>query len=107
VEDILLQVRSFGSHETLANIKGFKLRVRRVIGWTEDHINTPGTVVHAYNNIVVIAVRNGYIAMTEWIPDGLTQQVSQPMATAMSCVSQKLNPDAQSMLRRACVAAAQ
>jgi methionyl-tRNA formyltransferase len=81
VEDILLQSRSFGSHETFVHLRGFKLRARRVIGWTESHAHAPGTPVHAYNNTVVISVRDGYIALTEWLPEGVSEPAARPAAT--------------------------
>jgi methionyl-tRNA formyltransferase len=80
VEDILLQSRSFGSHETFVHLKGFKLRVRQVVGWTEHHSHALGTAVHAYNNVVVIAVRDGYIALTEWASEGVSEQLVRSQA---------------------------
>lgn len=80
VADILLQSRSFGGHGTVLQLKGFKLRALRVVGWTEHHLHAPGTPVHTYNNTVVVAVRDGYIALLEWIPESAPQQLSQPPA---------------------------
>lgn len=77
VANILLQSRSFGAHETFVHLKGFKLRVQRLSGWPERHAYAPGTPVHTYNNVVIIAVADGYIALTEWTPAGLTQPVAQ------------------------------
>ena len=82
VDDILLQLRSFCGHETFVHVNGFKLRVRRALGWAELHVIAPGTVVHAYNNTVVIAVGDGYIALTEWTLEALPAQILQPSASA-------------------------
>ncbi len=82
VEEILRQSRSFGAHETFVHLKAYRLRVRRMIGWTEAHCHEPGTPVHAYDNTVVIAVRDGYIALVEWVPDGAPEQTAMPMTAA-------------------------
>jgi methionyl-tRNA formyltransferase len=79
VDSILLQSRSFGAHETFADLKGFRLRVKRAIGWTETHAFAPGTPVHAYNNVVVIAARDGFVALTEWTPEGSTAPAMQAL----------------------------
>jgi methionyl-tRNA formyltransferase len=77
VADILLQSRAFGGHETFLHLKGFKLRVRRLVGWTENHPHAPGTPVHNCNDTVVVAVRDGYIALTDWLAENAPEQASR------------------------------
>jgi methionyl-tRNA formyltransferase len=79
VDTILLQSRSFGAHETYVNLKGFRLRVKRALGWTEAHAYAPGTPVHAYNNVVVVAVCDGFVALTDWAPDGTSAPANQAL----------------------------
>ena len=71
VDDILRVADSFGIHEVIANVNGYRVKVRRALGWTERHFDTPGNVVHAFNNILVVAASDGYIALTEWTSEGL------------------------------------
>ena len=70
VEEILKQIDAFGMHEVIAHVNGFKVRVKRALGWVETHTDIPGHVVHAFSSNVVVAASNGYIALTEWIADG-------------------------------------
>jgi methionyl-tRNA formyltransferase len=79
VDDILRQSRAFGAHETFVDLKGFRLRVKRAIGWTEPHTYSPGTPVHAYNNVVVVAARDGFVALTEWVADGASPTAAQAL----------------------------
>jgi methionyl-tRNA formyltransferase len=71
VADILRVVDSFGIHEVIAHVNGYRVKVKRALGWTEVHQDTPGHVVHTFNNILVIAALDGYIAITEWTSEGL------------------------------------
>ena len=57
-------------HEVIAHVNGFRVRVKRALGWVENHTDIPGHVVHAFSSNVVVAASNGYIALTEWIADG-------------------------------------
>jgi methionyl-tRNA formyltransferase len=86
VENILLQIRSFGGHETIAHVNGFRLRVRRAIGWAEPHFDVPGSIVHTCSNTVVIAARNGYIGLTDWTPDGVSQHAAQRQTPPVEAV---------------------
>jgi len=71
VEDILVQVRAFGSLECIACINDVRINVRRVIGWTEAHDRIPCRVVHTNNQTIVVATPDGYIAIVEWsLSDG-------------------------------------
>jgi methionyl-tRNA formyltransferase len=101
VDNILLQLRSFGAHETFAYVNGFKIRVRRAIGWNEPHFNIPGTTVHTYNATVVVAAKNGYIALIEWGLEGAPAQLSQPFAATSPSVQQTRRSEEISMLSRA------
>ena len=71
VDEILRVVDAFGIHEVIANVNGYRVKVRKALGWTEKHSDTPGHVVHAFNNILVVAAQDGYIALTEWTSEGL------------------------------------
>jgi methionyl-tRNA formyltransferase len=66
VDAILRQVRAFGSLECYAYANGETVYVRRAIGWTEPHNDQPNTVVHVNNHTIVVAAKDGYIALLEW-----------------------------------------
>ena len=66
VADILRQVRAFGPLETLAQVKGTLVHVRRADGWQTPHDLNPGTVVQVSHRTIVVAVCDGYIALLEW-----------------------------------------
>ena len=66
VEQILRRVRAFGPIECLASLNNATLYVRRAVGWTEAHSTAPGTVVHASDLKLVLAVADGYVGLTEW-----------------------------------------
>lgn len=72
VSDLLKIVDSFGIHEVIAHVNGYRVRVRRALGWTEAHTQTPGQVVHSFNSTIVVAAADGYIALVEWISEGQT-----------------------------------
>ncbi len=88
VAEILLQLRSFCGHESFIHVNGFRLRVRRALGWTEAHNHAPGAAVHAYNNTVVIAVKDGYLALTEWTPAApATQTLPVPLGAEVAAAT--------------------
>ena len=66
VAQLLRLVRAFGPLECIALLNDATLYVRRAVGWTETHQLTPGTVVHLNNMTFVVAVADGYVALTEW-----------------------------------------
>jgi methionyl-tRNA formyltransferase len=70
VPQILKLIDSFGIHEVIAHVNGYKVRVRKAIGWQESHMDTAGHVVHAFGNTVVVATLDGYIALVEWTSEG-------------------------------------
>ena len=70
VDDILKVMDSFGIHEVIANVNGYRVRVRRALGWTEKHNDIPGHIVHTFNTVVVVAALDGFIALTEWVSEG-------------------------------------
>lgn len=75
VEQILRRVRAFGSLECLARLNNTLVFVHRAVGWTEAHGLRPGTVVHANNMAIAVAVADGYVGLTEWSlinPDAVT-----------------------------------
>jgi methionyl-tRNA formyltransferase len=75
VAQILRRVRAFGPIECIAHLNNTTLFVRRAVGWTEAHRLPPGTVAHVNHLTFVVAVADGYIALTEWSllnPDAVT-----------------------------------
>jgi methionyl-tRNA formyltransferase len=75
VAQILCRVRAFGSVECLARVNDVTLFVRRAVGWVESHRVVAGTVVYANGLSLVVAVADGFVALTEWSllsPDAVT-----------------------------------
>lgn len=68
VESILRQVRAFEQVESIAKVSGAVVLVRRATGWAEVHDHPPGKVVHVAANAprIVIAARDGYVALVDW-----------------------------------------
>jgi methionyl-tRNA formyltransferase len=75
VAQILCRVRAFGPLECIAHLNDATLYVRRVVGWAEAHSLPAGTVAHVNHLTFVVAVADGYVALTEWSllsPDAVT-----------------------------------
>jgi len=75
VAQILCRVRAFGPVECLARVNNVTLFVRRAVGWVESHRVVAGTVVYANGLSLVVAVADGFVALTEWSllgPEGVT-----------------------------------
>jgi methionyl-tRNA formyltransferase len=66
VAQILCRVRAFGPVECLARVNDVTLFVRRAVGWVESHRVVAGTVVYANGLSLVVAVADGFVALTEW-----------------------------------------
>lgn len=66
VDIIMRQVRAFGDLECMATINNMTIFIHRAKGWGEPHSSLPGAVVHASNLALVVAVADGFIAITEW-----------------------------------------
>jgi len=66
VEDILRHARAFGLLESLAQINGISIHVRRIAGWCEAHSHLPGTLAYRNNRTLVVAAGDGYIGVIEW-----------------------------------------
>jgi methionyl-tRNA formyltransferase len=66
VERILRVVRSFGRFECRAQINGVAIFVARAAGWQQAHALAPGTVAHHYASTLVVACRDGFVALLEW-----------------------------------------
>jgi methionyl-tRNA formyltransferase len=81
VETILRRVRAFGLTESIAEIGGKTVYVRRATGWTESHDHRPGVGIHADGRRTVVAARDGYIALLEWSPLPLSaiQMIGRPV----------------------------
>jgi methionyl-tRNA formyltransferase len=82
VAAILRQLRAFGSLECYAFTGVGQIFIRRAVGWTEAHQHNTGTVAHINNNTLVVAVKDGYIALLEWgqIPAPVTAATVEPTA---------------------------
>jgi methionyl-tRNA formyltransferase len=75
VAQILCRVRAFGPVECLARVNNVTLFVRRAVGWVESHRVVAGTVVYVNGPSLVVAVADGFVALTEWTllgPDAVT-----------------------------------
>ncbi len=59
-------VRAFHCVESLAQVNGVLLFVRRVAVWAEAHDYAPGTLVHSNGQKLVLAATDGYVALLEW-----------------------------------------
>ncbi|MFN3687354.1 methionyl-tRNA formyltransferase [Salinarimonas sp.] len=68
VDEILGRVRAFGAIETLARVGPGVVHVAEAQGWREPHGHAPGTVVHTYRRLLVVAARDGYVVLTRWSP---------------------------------------
>ncbi|GAA7757980.1 MULTISPECIES: methionyl-tRNA formyltransferase [Cupriavidus] len=66
VAEILRLCRAFGQHECIAHVGAIALYVRHAAGWPETHDYLPGTVVHHYRRSLVVAARDGFIALLDW-----------------------------------------
>jgi methionyl-tRNA formyltransferase len=65
VDSIMRHVRAFGDVGSLARSCATWITVRRAVGWTETHAHAPGTVVHAFNQSIVVAASDGYIGILQ------------------------------------------
>lgn len=66
VADAMRVVRAFGTIEAVAVVDGSRLFVRAASGWTEPHRYRPGTLVQAHRRHLVVAVRDGFVQVTQW-----------------------------------------
>lgn len=66
VAEILRVARACGAHECIAPIGAMPLFVRHAAGWEEAHDHLPGTIVHRYRRSLVVAARDGFIALLDW-----------------------------------------
>jgi methionyl-tRNA formyltransferase len=65
VDCIMLHVRAFGPVGSLASVCATWVAVKRAIGWTEAHSHAAGTVVHVFNQAIVVAASDGYIGILQ------------------------------------------
>jgi methionyl-tRNA formyltransferase len=77
VEHVMRHVRAFGAMGTLACICATWVTVKRTIGWTEAHSHAPGTVVHVFNQSIVVAASDGYVGIleSELTPPGVVAEI--------------------------------
>ncbi|MBV8633023.1 MAG: formyl transferase [Burkholderiaceae bacterium] len=66
VADVLRMLRAFGVLECYAHLNGERIYVRHAHGWPEAHNLAAETVVHTNGTDVVLAVRDGFVALTDW-----------------------------------------
>lgn len=60
-------VRAFGKFESYAWIQRKKYFVRDATVWQQKHGYTPGTVVHEMNRELVIAARDGFVCLRNFV----------------------------------------
>ena len=66
VDQVLRKVRAFGMIEVTATVNNVNIFVRRAVGWREAHGHTCGAVAHVDGMSLVVAAKDGYIAILEW-----------------------------------------
>ena len=66
ISNTLRQIRAFGDMDTIAAINNVTIFVHRAQGWSEIHGWQPGVVVHSTDLAIVVAVPDGFLAITEW-----------------------------------------
>jgi len=66
VEDALKTHRAFGRYGCFAQFANKVWNVYACEGWTEHHKHEPGTCIALQNNLGIIAVNDGYIALKEF-----------------------------------------
>jgi methionyl-tRNA formyltransferase len=66
VADAMRMLRAYGALECYAHLNGQRIFVRQMQGWPEAHDLKPETVVHINGRDVVLAVRDGFVALTDW-----------------------------------------
>ena len=68
VENVMRHFRAFGDNGSLVNIGKTWMTVKRAVGWEERHSHAPGVVVHVFNQSIVVAALDGYIALLDGQP---------------------------------------
>ncbi len=66
VSDVMRQIRAFGDHECMGTINNTRIFIHRAKAWVESHSIQPGKVVHSNNLSLVVSLKDGYLAITEW-----------------------------------------
>lgn len=66
VADAMRMMRAFGVLECYGRLNGQRIFVRQMQAWPEAHNLAPETVVHVNGHDVVLAVRDGFVALTDW-----------------------------------------
>ena len=66
VAEVLHVLRAFGVLECYGRLNGQRIYVRQAYGWPEAHNLAPETVVHVNGSDVVLAVQDGFVALTDW-----------------------------------------
>jgi len=64
--DIQRQLRAFGDINCLAMANGVSFIVHRAHGWLEVHGFKPGTLVRSVDMSMLLAVQDGFLAVSEW-----------------------------------------
>lgn len=66
VYNIDRQLRAFGPIECIARINDNKILIKAGYVWPEPHSHVPGQVIHVSGKTVVIACKDGFLAVTDW-----------------------------------------
>ncbi len=74
VEMIMRKIRAFGDLECMATINDTVIFIHRARAWTEAHTAVPGKLVHASDLMMLVAVKDGFLFISEWSfnPPGAT-----------------------------------
>jgi methionyl-tRNA formyltransferase len=81
VADVMRTLRAFGVLECFGRLNGQRIYVRQACGWPEAHNLAPETVAHVNGSDVVLAVKDGFVALTDW---GLLPEAPVPVAAPNS-----------------------
>ncbi|HTJ91983.1 MAG TPA: formyltransferase family protein [Pararobbsia sp.] len=68
VDEIMLTVRSCGLLECIAPLPDNTLHVSRAEAWQQQHLFEPGTLVHRHGRQLIVAARDGFVALLDWSP---------------------------------------
>ncbi|MCS6764969.1 MAG: formyl transferase [Candidatus Protistobacter heckmanni] len=68
VAELQRKLRAFGLIETCATINKVEIFVRRAEAWREVHAYQSGALAHKDGQRMVVAARDGFVAILEWSP---------------------------------------
>ncbi len=69
LDTIMKKIRAFSRFGCYADFAGQKWHIYACDGWPEKHNYQPGECLTVQNNLAIIAVKNGFIALKEFRPE--------------------------------------